>query len=51
MRQNPHENLATPQAQTVRAYLTDLQNRITTAIAEVDGPREGRPKGRRVGGG
>ena len=37
MRQNPHENLATPQAQTVRAYLTDLQNSITTAISEVDG--------------
>lgn len=39
MRLNEPEQLYYPQTPAVRAYLTDLQNRITTAIAEVDGER------------
>ena len=37
MRSNPGELVASPQSRTVRAYLVDLQNRITGAIAALDG--------------
>ena len=37
MRVNEPEQLSNPQTPAVRAYLTDLQNRITTAIADLDG--------------